>query len=269
MAQPQASAHPNMQVLETGNIAFFYRPKMGVLHPKSPDDLERAFFMLFPDDQARHKNRLLVVAHGVFPKIVPGALLPEERDWAFVADASQDPRMIVDALEKNVPGPAEPSGQRARPWARIAGDGRYAIVQHEDHTHLAYALHEPKQPGVVQQQLEIKPEASYVISVKEPYAPSEIVLEKKPSYPASLQKKFDGHGWISAEPTDFLDYQWTQVLLVGAETNVEQELGIKLNRKKENQAEKEALRLLHQEAKEAHDKWHVDIFEPMCQGTWA
>ncbi len=268
MARPQVSTQPNVQILETGNIAFFYRPKMDVLHPKSPDDLERAFFMLFPDDQTHHKNRLFILAHGVFPKIVPEVLLPEERDWAFVTDASQDPRALVDALEKNIPGPPEPSGQRARPWARIAGDGRYAIVRHEDHTHLVYALREPKQPGVVQQQLEIKPQASYVISVKEPYAPSEIVLENKPSYPESLRKKFDGHGWISVEPTDYLDYQWTQVLLAGAETDIQRELGIKLDARKENQAERAALQLLSQEAKEARDRWHVDLFAPMRQGVW-
>ena len=268
MTRPQVTTRPSAQILETGNIAFFYRPKMEVLHPKSPDDLERAFFMLFPDDQTHHKNRLFIVAHGTFPKIVPGAALPEERTWAFVDDVSHDPRSIVDALEKTIPGPPEPSGQRARPWARIAGDGRYALARHEDHTHLVYFLHEPQKPGEVQRELEIKPQASYVISVKEPYAPSEIVLEEKPSYPESLRKKFDGHGWIPVEPTDFLDYRWSQVLLIGAEADVEKELGIKLDPRKENQAEKAALQFLHQEAEEARTKWHVDLFEPMLQGKW-
>lgn len=268
MAKSAAQARPNVQNLESGNIAFFYRPKEGVLHPKSADDLERVYFMLFPDDQKHHQNRLFNVAHGVFPKIAPGVALPAERDWAFVDDVSHDPRGVVEALEKNIPAPPEPSGQRARPWARIAGDGRYAIVRHEDHTHLVYALHQPQKPGEVQQALEILPEASYVISVKQPYAPSEISLNKKPAYPEDLKKKFDGHGWIPVEPTSFLDYLWTQVLLIGAETNVQKELGITLNAAKENQAEKEALQLLHREATEAHDKWHVEIFEPMLKGKW-
>jgi hypothetical protein len=268
MMKPQVHGHPRVQILETGNVAFFYRPKEGILHPKSPDDLERAYFVLFPDDQQHHQNRLFIVAHGVFPAIVPGKALPEERDWAFVADVSRGPRAIVDALEKNVPGPPGPGGERARPWARIAGDGRYAIARHEDHTHLAYVLHRPQQPGEVQKALEIKPEASYVIAVKQPYAPSEIKLEEKPSYPAGLVQKFDGHGFIPAEPTDYLDYRWTQVVLIGARTDVEEELGIRLDPNAENRAEKEALRLLQQEAQEAHARWHVEIFEPLCQGRW-
>ena len=268
MVKPRVQGHPNVQILEAGNVAFFYRPKEGVPHPKSPDDLERAYFMLFPDDQSHHKNRLFDVAHGVFPKIVPGIALPAERDWAFVDDVSHDPRSIVDDLEKNVAAPPRPSGQRARPWARIAGDGRYALARHGDHTHLVYFLHRPQQAGPVQQELEIKPEASYVISVKDPFMPSEITLKEKPSYPKRLTDKFDGHGWIPVDPTSFLDYRWTQVLLIGARTNVEEELGIKLDPNKENQAEQEALQLLRWESKDAEQKWHVDIFEPLIKGKW-
>lgn len=268
MASPRVQGHPNVRILEAGNIAFFYRPKEGVLHPKNPDDLERVYFMLFPDDQRGHKNRVFNVAHGVFPKIEPGIALPAERDWAFVDDVSHDPRSVVDALEKNVAAPPQPSGQRARPWARIAGDGRYAVARHEDHTHLVYYLHLPQHPGKVQQDLEIKPEASYVISVKDPFTPSEINLKEKPSYPEDLKQKFDGHGWIPVEPTNYLDYRWTQVLLIGARTDVEKELGIKLDPNKENQAEKEALQMLHWESKDAEQKWHVDIFEPMIEGKW-
>ena len=77
MANPQAQRKPHVRILETGNIAFFYRPKKAILHPKSPDDLERAYFTLFPDDQQRHQNRSFIVAHGVFPTIVPGQALPE------------------------------------------------------------------------------------------------------------------------------------------------------------------------------------------------
>jgi hypothetical protein len=268
MVKPQVHGQPSVKVLEAGNIAFFYRPKMGILHPKSPDDLERAFFMLFPDDQTGHQNRLFNVAHGVFPEIVPGKALPEERDWAFVDFVAHDPRDVVNALEKNSPGPPGPHGQRARPYARIAGDGRYAIVRHHNHTDLAYALHQPANPGKVQSDLQIKPEASYVISIKQPFAHSEINLKEKPSYPENLKNRFDGHGWISADPTDFLDYRWTQILLIGARTDVEKDLGIRLDPKEESRAEHAALQFLHQEAQTAAQQWHVELFEPLYQGRW-
>lgn len=264
---PQEQPRPGVEVLEKGNIAFFYRPKKGVQHPKGADDLERAYFMLLPDDQRTHKNRLLNVAHGAFPQIVPGVSLPEERDWAFVEDASRDPKEVLEALEKNIPAPPTPTGERARPWARIAGEGRYVIARHQDHTHLAYRLAEPEKAGQVQKELQIKPEASYIISVKEPTAPSEIRLDKTPDYPQELRRKFDGLGWVPAEPTSFLDYAYTQILLVGAETNIQKELGISLRAGEENKAEKQVLETLRKEEKEAAQQG-VSILEPLEKGRW-
>lgn len=265
MANEQAQ--PGVELLEKGNIVFFYRPKRHIKHPKSPDDLQRAYFMLLPDDQVGHKNRLFNIAHGVFPMIVPGKALPEERDWAFVEDVSQDPKAVLDALEKEVPAPQVPPGERVRPWARAAGQGRYVIVRHEGHTHLAYWLGEPRKVGEVQKELQIEPEASYVVSVKEPYAPSEIELEQKPDYPESLRRKFDGLGWVPIDPTSFLDYQYTQILLVGARRDVEKELGIRVDPRVENRAEREVLRMLHEEEKEAVREG-VALLEPLTKGMW-
>lgn len=255
------------RVLEKGNILFFYRPRQGILHPQSPDDLERVYFMLLPDDQEQHRNRLFNVAHGAFPTVVPGKALPEERDWAFAQDVSEQPQEVLEALEKNIPAPPEPSGQRARPWAPIAGQGRYAVVRHQDHTHLAYRLSKPEEPGEVQKALQIRPEASYVLSVKEPFAPSEIELENKPAYPADLRSKFAGHGWIAAQPTDLLDYQWAQILLIGAQTNIERELGITLDAGRENQAEKQVLHMLREDEKQAAQEG-VKLLEPLQEGRW-
>jgi hypothetical protein len=258
---------PGTQILEQGNIVFFYRPKKGVAHPQSPDDLERVYFVLLPDDQATHKNRLFNVAHGVLPAIVPGKALPEERDWAFVQEASGDPREVLEELEKERPAPPPVPGERVRPWARAAGEGRYVISKHQDHTHLAYRLQSPERPGEVQEELQIKPEASYIISIKEPYAPSEIALERKPDYPPALRAKFDGLGWVAADPTDFLDYPYTQVLLVGAGTNVQQELGIHIDASEENRGERALLQHLQQEEKEAA-RQGVSILEPLRAGRW-
>lgn len=258
---------PSVQVLEAGNIAFLYRPKQGVLHPKSVDDLERSYFTLLPDDQKSHKNRVFNLAHGTFPMIVPGRALPEERDWAFVQAVGSDPKQVLQDLQRNIPAPPEPSGHRARPWARLAGEGRYVIARHEDHTHLAYRLRQPSKAGAVQRELEIKPEASYVIAVKEPYAPSEIKLANTPSYPPELRRKFDGLSFIPADPTSLLDYLWAQVLLVGARTDVEKELGIKLKLDLENRAEKDVFDLLRSQEKQA-GKGGISIMEPMEKGLW-
>ncbi len=264
MARGDVSA---VQVLEKGNIVFFYRPKKGVDHPQSPDDLERVYFMLLPDEQATHKSRLFNVAHGTLPAIVPGKALPEERNWAFVQEAHADPRRVLEALEKERPAPPPAPGERVRPWARAAGEGRYAISRHQDHTHLAYWLHRPERTGEVQKELEIRPQASYIISVKEPYAPSEIPLDKKPDYPASLRARFDGHGWVAAEPTEFFDYAYTQVLLIGAEADVQKELGLTLDASVENRASEAVLQMLEKEEREAA-RQGVSILEPLREGRW-
>ncbi len=256
-----------VRVLEEGNIVFFYRPKKGVQHPKSPDDLERAYFMLLPDDQAQHRNRIFNVAHGVFPSIVPRKALPEERDWAFVQEAGSDARQVLAALEKERQAEPPAPGERVRPWARAAGEGRYAIARHQDHTHLAYWLHKPAHPGEVQREMQIQPQASYIVSVKEPYAPSEIRLDKRPDYPQELRARFDGHGWIAVEPTEFLDYPYTQVLLVGAETDVQRELGITLDATAENQADRAVLAMLESDEREA-SREGVSVLEPLREGRW-
>ena len=49
-----------------------------------------------------------------------------------------------------------------------AGEGKYSIVKHDGHTELAYLLELPEIPGPTQREFEIKKEASYIISVKNP-----------------------------------------------------------------------------------------------------
>lgn len=61
---------------------------------------------------------------------------------------------------------------------------------------------------------------------------------------------------------------WTQILLIGAQADVEKELGIRIDSWRENAAERAGFRQLRQEASEADASWHVDIFEPLCRGKW-
>jgi hypothetical protein len=105
-------------------------------------------------------------------------------------------------------------------------------------------LSESRQPGAVQRDLQIKAEASYVISVKDPFMPSEIELEKKLTYPEELRAKFDGHGRIRCAATTYLDYLWTQILLIGGTTDVRGDLGFTLDAGKQNERAEDAIRSL-------------------------
>ena len=74
-------------------------------------------------------------------------------------------------------------------------------MRHKDHTELAYVLELPKEAGPAQDEFDVKEEASYVISVKNPKisTPGAPGAQKPPSYPTSLQEKFGDRRWIDKE----------------------------------------------------------------------
>jgi hypothetical protein len=133
----------------------------------------------------------------------------------------------------------ETRGKRRLAAAAPAGEGKYVIVKHDNHTELAYILELPEKPGPTQREFEIKKEASYIISVKNPdvKVPGFAASEKKPDYPKTLKEKFGDKRWINVEEPDFLNYENTQLLLIGArKKNVEEELGIDIDEEKETES---------------------------------
>ena len=52
--------------------------------------------------------------------------------------------------------------------ARLVGEGKYAIVDHSNHTELVFVLELPKELGEAQKELGIEKEASYIITVINP-----------------------------------------------------------------------------------------------------
>jgi hypothetical protein len=59
--------------------------------------------------------------------------------------------------------------------------------------------------------------------------------DRKPRYPKHIKEKFGERRWINVDDPEILDYENTQLLLIGArKRNVEEELGIEINEEKEN-----------------------------------
>ncbi|MDP9382774.1 MAG: hypothetical protein M3Q29_22050 [Chloroflexota bacterium] len=223
-------------VIERGDIYFFYRPRKGEEHPTGLDEIQRAYFILSPKKGGKH--RLLVLGHKKLPEIVPGETSGEERVWAFIAAVSEDPRDLLKDLGAAVEGGEESETSEQLP--RPAGEGKYALVGHEDHTHLAYALELPRDPGPVQEELDIGKQASYVISVKNPEQRTRRAgLDEAPEYPKELRELFGKHNWIAVRRPELLDYENVQVLLIGAREDPEKELGVKLSPEKETEASAE------------------------------
>jgi hypothetical protein len=141
----------------------------------------------------------------------------------------------------------------------------YAIVRHSDHTHLVYALELPDRPGVVQQELNIKAEGSYILSVKNPdlvVAPSVgLGEERQASFPKTLQGRFRGRRFIPVDLPSFLNYEGAEVLLMGASEHVSGELGLQLHPKEETTATAEIFKALRL-------KPSGHPLKPLFEGAW-
>jgi hypothetical protein len=223
------------QVLEEGDIFFFYRPRVGKEEVDDIEDIQRFYMITAPEDG---RYRLFILGQKRLSEIVEGKSTSEERNWALNILTTDNPE---DIRKEFLPAEyeTETRGRRRLAAAIPAGEGKYAIVKHDNHTELAYVLELPKVPGPVQKEFEIKKEASYIISVKNPdiEIPGFALFEKrKPKYPAKIKEQFGHRRWINVENPDILNYENTQVLLIGAKQgNVERELGIELNDEKETE----------------------------------
>jgi hypothetical protein len=249
-----------VDTLEQGNIYFFYRPKIGMESPQSLQDIERFYVVLSPEGKSVH--RLLIVGRKKLPE-TQGA---EERNrfWGYVEKVAKKPKEITDELGGGEYD-TETRGQRKIEPSRPVGEGVYRILRHSNHTHLAYSLELPKEPKEVQEEFNIEKEASYVITIKNPETPSPRGMgrgdEDKPEYPKELQSRFANRRFFDADPPDFLDYENTNFILIGAQEDVSEELGINLNAEDEREDTAEIFNELH------FDRSRQPV-EPLLKGEW-
>jgi Protein of unknown function (DUF2795) len=232
------------QIIEHGDIFFFYRPKVGTEEVEDIGDVQRFYMITSPEDGAkRHGNkdiyRLFLVGQKQLPEIIEGKSTSKERSWALNVLTTTNPDDIHKEL---LPAEytTETRGKRRIAAAAPAGEGKYSIVKHDGHTELAYLLELPEIPGPTQREFEIKKEASYIISVKNPEIKvpgfAAFSEEKKPRYSKHLMEKFGDRRWINVEDPELLNYENTQLLLIGArKKDVEEELGIDIDEQKETE----------------------------------
>jgi hypothetical protein len=235
----------SIEIIEQGDIFFFYRPKVDTEEVKDIKDVQRFYMVTTPEEEEKEKEkkkndiyRLFLIGQKQLPEIVEGKSTSEEKNWALNILTTSNPDDIHKEL---LPAEytTETRGKRRLAAAAPAGEGKYKIVKHDSHTELAYILELPEIPGPTQREFEIKKEASYIISVKNPEVNIPgfaTVSEKKPEYPKHIKEKFGDRRWISIEDPQLLDYENTQVLLIGArKKDVEEELGIDIDEQKETE----------------------------------
>jgi len=235
------------RVIESGDIFFFYRPKIDTEEVHDIDDVQRFYMITCKDinvddgNKNRNKNyRLFMLGSKKMPEIVERKSGSEERNWALNILTSSNPDKIHNELLIPAEYTTKTRGKRRVSPAQPAGEGKYSIIRHDGHTELAYILEIPENPGRTQLEFEIKKEASYIVSVKNPeiFIPGYAAFskkDKKPDYPKHIKEKFGEKRWINVDDPEILDYENTQLLLIGArKRNVEEELGIEIDEEREN-----------------------------------
>ncbi len=236
------SRQEKAQTLESGDIFFFYRPRIEEREPGGRRDLQR-FYMVLKSHE-RQRFRLAVIGRKQLPD--PGR--KGERLWGFIDLVRKDPEAIRRELQGETYETAT-RGERRLPQARPAGEGVYHILRHGDHTHLAYALELPKEPGEVQEELRIGKEGSFIISVKNPERPSPPGVglggERQAEFPQKLLEVFAGRKFADVDPPEFLDHEGAEFLLISAAEDVKEELGIELEAEEESESSAEIFRELH------------------------
>jgi hypothetical protein len=227
MNQQQANgSNKEAEMLEQGDIYFFYRPKKGAEEVKGIEDVRRFFIVTAPEESQIY--RLFVIGKKSLPEVRKTEARASERYWARVGGIFKD----ANELTKELSSDEFRKGDAARP----VGEGKYAIIKHQNHTELAYVLELPNEPGEAQKELGIEKEASYVISIINPKIPKQSNLpttEEPPKYPQEVLDEFnENENFVSLErDTKFIDYQNAQIILVGAREEkdvIKNEIGIEI-----------------------------------------
>ena len=248
-----------VEVLEKGDIFFFYRPKAKVIDDGSGGDVKsiediRRFFMVTataanteneqqqqfdgtnsktPKEGESPRYRLFVIGKKSLPEIRTTEARRSERYWAKVGGIFENPQELTGELLSDE--------FRKGDAARAVGEGKYAIVKHQDHAELAYVLEMPEEPGEAQRELGIEKEASYIVSIINPKVPVPAEYpssEEPPNYPESILKEFgENENFISlARDLRFINFQNAQMILVGAREGrdvIQKEFGIDIKEGKE------------------------------------
>lgn len=178
-------------MLEKGIIYFFTRGRVGIENIESVQDLQRSFFVLRPiPDGAKigdgvigdEKNaRLIALPKKVWPKS------GKDRFMAFVESAKVSIKDLKEDFLQGSEYETKTVGTRQTPPVTPIGEGVYAITStgNRGESHLAYLLTIPQEPGNMQEDIGIKSQGSFIISLKNPEVkgPANASLPQKPDYP--------------------------------------------------------------------------------------
>jgi hypothetical protein len=187
-----------VEVLERGDINFFYRPSVQPADAVEVVPGVQSFFVVLSPAGRRRSHRRLRIGRKRMPPA--GA-----RYWARVERVGTLDRVIADQLEGERYS-TKTRGERYQPGARPIAQGCYAMVRHDDHCHLAYRIEHREELDEVPDEVWVPDAASHVI-----------LFEKVPRARAT---------WTTAGEPSLFDEEGYELVLVGVDDEPERELGI-------------------------------------------
>ena len=136
---------------------------------------------------------------------------------------------------------------------------------HERERGNIYFAYRPKVDTPVVHGLDDVQRFCYVVVVKNPKAetPPGVGLDEadRAPLPKPLQNRFRGRRFIPLDPTDFLNHEGVEILLVGAKQAMPDELGVTLDPERETEGTADVFTDLRME-KSLHP------VEPLFEGKW-
>jgi uroporphyrinogen-III synthase len=177
-------------ILEKGVIYFFTRNRVGIEESESVGDLQRTFFVLRPmPSGAKLGDGALADSSNIRLFALPKKVFPKSHNDRFMAFVEKANTSIKELKETffgaNEYETKTQGSRRTEPVAPVA-EGVYAITRTEDRTcHLVYSTTIPSELGEVQEDLGIKDQGSFIMSVKNPErsGPASAQLDQKPGFP--------------------------------------------------------------------------------------
>jgi hypothetical protein len=191
-----------VEVLERGDISFFYRPLVQSAEAMTFRPGVQSFFAVL-SPAGRDLHRRLRIGRKRMPRAA------SERLWARIERVGSLDRVVADQLEPEHYH-TKTRGDRYQPEARPVAHGSYAVVRHDDHCHLAYRIEHHEEDDDLPPESRVPDAASHLI----------------------LFERFPGAGagavWTAAGDLEQLDDEGAEIVLVGIDDEPERDLGIDL-----------------------------------------
>ena len=213
-----------VQTLEQGPIAFLYRPRVEEQQPSELDDVQRLLLLLTPAGSAY--QRLIAVGRKRLPRSAQ-----RDRFWGFV-DLVLTHYDMHAALGTQVYG-TKTRGLRHLPAARELATGTYSLTTHNGHAHLAWNVEHIVENDPLAFEVEIEPEADYILTVANPdpvawglletpdlqsqlFDDLELHVPLPTPFPPALQQRFRNRRYAQIDGPEWLDHPGAELVFVGA-----------------------------------------------------